>query len=181
MPAPHPRPWHRNSLFAAGPRHPLTREERAKFQYLVRLHHGAGRLTRAAKDVAGSLLRRLAVDGRCDPSHDTIAGDALCSARTVRRSLASLRGCGLLFWQRRIARCRDGRIEQTSNQYWLSPSAAAPAPEPCGQEGRQIPKIKDKTAFEATPGDAATVREALAAVRKMMEARLAAARANKGN
>jgi hypothetical protein len=80
-----------------------------------------------------AMLRRLGVDGRCDPSHDTIAGDALCSVRTVRRALAGLRAVGLLAWQRRIARCRDGRIEQVSSQFWLSPSAAAPVLSPSGR------------------------------------------------
>jgi len=35
--------------------------------------------------------RRLGVDGQLDPSHDTIADDVGCCARTVRRALAALK------------------------------------------------------------------------------------------
>jgi hypothetical protein len=118
MPRPHPRPWHRGSVFGDGPRVPLDRERRARFRFLLQLHHRAGRLTRAARDVGEALARRLGSDGRCDPAHATLAGDAGCSARTARRATAAMRDLGLLRWQTRLVRA-GWRTEQTSNAYEL--------------------------------------------------------------
>jgi hypothetical protein len=79
MPNPHhPKPWHCGSVFGEGQRRPLDREQHARFRFLLRIHHQAGKLTRAAGDVGEALLRRLGIDGRCDPAHATLAADAGC-------------------------------------------------------------------------------------------------------
>lgn len=114
----HPRPWHRGSLFGAGPRRPLDRNQRARFRYLLDAHRRGGRLTPNAMLVGAALLRRLGEDGRCDPAHATLASDAGCGERTVRRALAVMRGLGLVFWQMRLVRA-GWRAEQTSNAYGL--------------------------------------------------------------
>jgi DNA-binding GntR family transcriptional regulator len=62
------------------------------------------------------------VDGQLDPSHDTIADDVGCCARTVRRALAALKALGLVMWQCRLVRA-GWRVAQTSNAYLLSLSA----------------------------------------------------------
>jgi AraC-like DNA-binding protein len=114
MPNPHPRPWHRGSVFGVGPRRPLDRERRARYRYLLNAHRRARRLTPLTELIGDALVRRLGVDGQLDPSHDTIAEDVGCSSRTVRRALAALRALGLLMWQCRLV--RDGwRTAQTSN------------------------------------------------------------------
>jgi hypothetical protein len=119
MPNPHPRPWHRGSVLGDGPRQPLDREQRARFRFLLNVHRRARRLTPLTELIGDALVRRLGVDGQLDPSHDTIAEDAGCCARTVRRALGALKALGLLTWQRRLV--RDGwRVAQTSNAYLLS-------------------------------------------------------------
>ena len=109
----HPRPWHRGSVFGDGPRVPLDRERRARFRFLLNAHHRAGRITRAARDVGEALLRRLSVEGRCDPCHDTLAADAACSARTVGRATMAMRALGLVRWTMRLVRA-GWRAEQTA-------------------------------------------------------------------
>jgi DNA-binding GntR family transcriptional regulator len=109
-------PWHKGSIFTAGPRHPLSPDQRRAWLARVELERRAGRLTPAYADIARTLLRHLAEDGRCDPSQATLAERSGYSERTVRRALAALHGLGLLDWQRRLVR-RPSRAEQTSNAY----------------------------------------------------------------
>lgn len=122
MPTLHPRPWHRGSLFTDGPRRSLNREQRARFCFLIRAHARQGRLSPMGEWVGRALLKRLGTDGQCDPSHETLARDAGCSARTVRRATATMRSLGLLRWQTRLIRT-SWRAEQTSNAYELIPTA----------------------------------------------------------
>src|SRR5689334_51143 len=131
MPSSHPRPWRRGSLFGPGPRRPLTRDERARFRYLLRAHTRAGRLSPRGEWVGNALLKRLGEDGQCDPAHVTLAEDAGCGERTVRRALTIMRGLGLLRWQTRLVRA-GWRAEQVSNQYVLAPVSTLPA---CGGHG----------------------------------------------
>jgi AraC-like DNA-binding protein len=169
MPNAHPRPWHKGSLFGEGRRVPLDRERRARFRYLLNAHHRGGGITRAARDVGEALLRRLGTDGQCDPSHDTLATDAACSARTVRRATARMHTLGLLRWQQRLVRT-SWRAEQTSNAYELIPSANPPAP--CGgQRGRETRRILIPT-VPVISGDRAEALAALARRRAAMEQRL---------
>jgi len=167
----HPRPWRRGSLFASGPRRPLDRQERARFRYLLRAHARAGRLSAKAEWVGQALLKRLSEDGRCDPCHETLARDAGCSARTVRRAIAALQSLGLLRWQTRLV-WTGWRTEQTSNAYELIPRAAPPPPSCGGQSVRQTRK-KDITTVQAILlEDAAAARAALARRRAVIEERL---------
>jgi AraC-like DNA-binding protein len=140
----HPRPWHTGSIFGDGYRRSLDREQRATFRYLLAAHRHAGRLTPHHELVGKALVRRLGVDGRCDPSHETIAADVGCSARTVRRATAFMRSLGLLRWQTRLVRAK-WRAEQTSNAYELIPTLMIPPNPPLrrkadrcgGQDGRE--------------------------------------------
>ena len=138
----HPRPWHRGSVFGAGPRAPLDREGRARFRYLLNCHRRAHRLTPLAELVGAALLKRLSIDGRCDPGHLTIAEDAGCSDRTVRRAINALRGLGLLAWQQRVVR-EGWRVLQTSSAYVLSIAGTPPAAPifTGGQSGRETERI----------------------------------------
>ena len=112
------------ALFGDRPRRPLDREQRARFQFLINAHRRAHRLTPHAELVGNALLKRLGVDGQCDPSHQTLAGDAACDERTVRRALDRLKALGMVRWVNRIV--RDGwRAAQTSNAYLLAPSEVA--------------------------------------------------------
>ena len=171
MPTPHPRPWHRGSLFGDGPRVPLDRERRARFRFLLSAHHSGGRITRAARDVGEALLRRLSGDGRCDPSHDTLAEDAACSARTVRRATASMRALGLVRWTTRLVRA-GWRAEQTSNAYELVPSAAAPAPRCGGQGVRETRRVDISYCQQASPAEVAAAQATLAQRCATMQQRL---------
>jgi DNA-binding transcriptional MocR family regulator len=115
----HPRPWRRDSIFGPGRRVPLDRERRAVWKARLELFRRAGRITADHALVGLALVKRLAVDGRCDPSHATLANDSGTSVSTVQRALVKFAACGLAEWARRLV--RDGwRTEQTSNAYVLT-------------------------------------------------------------
>jgi Helix-turn-helix domain len=127
----HPRPWRRGSEHGPGPRRPLSADQRRIWLARAELERRAGRLTALHVDVGRALLKRLGEDGRCDPAQTTLATDAGCSERTVRRALAALRELGLLAWAQRLvvrpwpAGGRGAtRAEQTSNAYALELPAA---------------------------------------------------------
>jgi hypothetical protein len=173
MPNAHPRPWRKDSLFGAGPRRPLDREQRARFRFLVTAHRRARRIPPLAEMIGSALVRRLGVDGQLDPSHETIAGDVGCSSRTVRRALDALKALGLVLWQRRLVR-EGWRTEQTSNAYMLVPADVGNLPTPraprCdGQNGRQTRQIE---IHSATQADVRTAQAALTKRRAEIEARL---------
>jgi hypothetical protein len=169
----HPKPWHRGSIFGDGTRTPLDRNGRARFRFLLNAYRRARRLTRAAVDVGEALVKRLGDDGRCDPSHETLARDAGCSESTIGRSLVQMRDLGLLRWDRRIVR-NGWRAEQTSNQYQLDPTGESPAPLP----NRPVPcdrhfERETRTDVIQIPGlEVKKAQEALARVRQRMEARM---------
>jgi hypothetical protein len=137
----------------------------ARFRYLLRAHARAGRITPRAEWVGCALLKRLADDGRCDPAHATLAADAGCSERTVRRATAAMRALGMVRWQTRLVRA-GWRAEQTSNAYELIPAA----PLPCAGQRvretrkREIPYRPNLGSIEA--------QAALARRRSVIEARL---------
>jgi hypothetical protein len=144
MPHGHPRPWYRDSLFGDGPRCPLDRNQRARFKFLLDAHVRARRLPAKQERVGRALVKRLGADGRCDPTHATLAAHAGCSERTARRACETLRRLGLLRWQHRLVRA-GWRSEQTSNAYVLMVTAANPAPlSSGGQKGRET-KLIDKS------------------------------------
>ena len=113
-------------MFGDGPRRPLSADERRAWIARADLERRAGRLTATHLLVAGALLRRLGVDGQCDPAHATLARDAGCDPSSVLRALQALQAVDLVTWERRLVRCpwpaggqRATRAEQTSNAYEL--------------------------------------------------------------
>jgi hypothetical protein len=155
----HPRPWRRGSLFGDGPRRPLSADERRVWLARAEAERRARRLTALHVEVARALLRRLGVDGQCDPAQATLARDAGCDPSSVLRALNALRAVGLVAWERRLVRrpWPEGgrgatRAEQTSNAYELllpdrpvAPreerrrSAAQPRPDCDRQAAGEIP------------------------------------------
>ena len=137
MPAHQPRPWRRGSLFGAGLRCPLDREQRAVWRARLELARRGGRLTALHAAIGTALARRLGQDGRCDPSHATLATDAGASERTVRRALEAMAECGMVQWLRRLVRA-GWQAMQTSNAYVLVVSSAPihPAARHGGQADR---------------------------------------------
>lgn len=122
----HSRPWHRGSVFGDGPRQALDPDRRRAWLARVEAERRAGTLPAQQANVAKALLKRLGEDGRCDPSHATLAADSGAGERTVRRALDALRELKLLRWERRLVRRAwpEGglgaqRAEQTSNAYEL--------------------------------------------------------------
>jgi hypothetical protein len=123
MPNLRPPRWHRGSIFGDGPRHPLDRERRAQWKARLAMHERAGRITSDHEKIGEALLKRLGTDGRCDPSHATLAADTRKDVSTVKRAMKAFQACGLVSWARRIV--RDGRrVVQTSNAYLLTLGAA---------------------------------------------------------
>ena len=122
----HPRPWRRGSVFGDGPRRPLSADERRTWLARAEAERKAGRLTALHVVIAGYLLRRLGVDGQCDPAHATLARDAGCDPSSVLRALQALQAVDLVRWERRLVRRPwpaggrgATRAEQTSNAYEL--------------------------------------------------------------
>ena len=122
----HPRPWRRGSVFGDGPRRPLSADERRMWLARAEAERKAGRLTALHVVIAGYLLRRLGVDGQCDPAHATLARDAGCDPSSVLRALQALQAVDLEGWERRLVRRPwpaggpgASRAEQTSNAYEL--------------------------------------------------------------
>jgi hypothetical protein len=125
------RPWYAGSLFSAGPRRPLTRDQRRIWTAQLELHRRSRAITATHRDVGKALLARLGEDGRLDPSQDTLAVDAGCCPRTVREALRRLNRLGLASWLRRLVRTRQG-VRQTSNGYSLHLSDAPAVAVCCG-------------------------------------------------
>ena len=122
----HPRPWRRGSVFGDGPRRPLSADERRAWIARADLERRAGRLTPTHLLVAHALLRRLGMDGQCDPAHATLAHDAGCDPSSVLRALQALQAVDLVRWERRLVRRPwpaggrgATRAEQASNAYEL--------------------------------------------------------------
>ncbi len=150
----------------------MTREHRARFEFLARAHRRAGRLTASGEDVAEALIKRLGASGQLDPSKDTLATDTGASERTVARELDKMRALGLVRWTRRLVR-NGWRTEQTSNAYELLPDLVPNPPACGGHSGRETPR--EPSVRKPTPDPTAlrAAQAALAAVRARMEARLA--------
>ena len=171
----HPRPWHRGSEFGAGLRFPLDRERRCVWRVRLDLARRAGRITALHALVGEALLRRQGTDGRCDPSHDTLAEDVGCCARTVRTALAALFQIGMLRWINRLVRV-GSRVEQTSNAYTLIVAVVAafvPRPRrknPCSTSGGK-PCRETKLDLNQDTRLTLAARQALAQVRLKFEKR----------
>src|ERR1044072_1302426 len=162
---PHPRPWHRASTFGPGHRTPLNRDQRARFRYLLEAAYRARRITAVHHRVGEALLRRLSTEGQCDPSQVTLANDAGCNERTVRRAIVRMRALGLLRWQQRITR-NGWRCEQTSNSYELLITAPV-----CG--GLIVRGIKRNYNRGSGSADRSSAIEAINAARLAIERRIA--------
>src|SRR6185312_643129 len=146
----HPRPWHRGSVFGDGHRMPLDHDRRAAWRARVELHRRAGELTDGGSYVALALLRRLGTDGRCDPSHQTLADDSGKSVDTVKRALKAMQQLNLIDWARRV--CREGsRVWQTSNSYLLRLGRAAFCCE--GDSARETRKVRFNIGLPKEPAD----------------------------
>ena len=177
MPTPHPRPWHRDSIFGPGPRQPLCRERRRVWKARIDLARRAGRITSEFGHVGEALLKRLGPDGRCDPSHQTLARDSGESVSTVKRALKAFYACGMVSWVRRLWR-NGTRVSQDTNAYLLTLGEAPKFPtDRCeGQAGRatcSLDKSRELPAITTTSdADIATAQAALAARRRAIEERL---------
>jgi hypothetical protein len=168
------RRWHKSSVFGDGPRVPMCRERRAVWRARIEIHRRAGRITDGESYVAAALLKRLGQDGRCDPSHATLAADSGESVSTVKRALAAFHDCGLVSWVRRLA--RDGwRAVQISNAYRLTlgEPAKTPASRCEVQTGRVT--LQEEIIPCVAPASAIAVARAQAALairRSVVEAKL---------
>jgi hypothetical protein len=179
MPNAHPRPWRRDSEFGPGRRVRLCRERRAVWRARLDLFRRAGRLTADHALVGEALVKRLGQDGRCDPSHGTLADDSGTSVSTVQRALVKFAACGLAAWSRRLVRA-GWRTEQTSNQYVLTlgEPPAIRAPRCDGQTDRGTRKKDISYAQQPVSGVSERVRQedrkALARIAAQMQAHAAA-------
>jgi hypothetical protein len=176
----HPRPWLAGSSFTTGRRRPLCREARRIWRARLESARRGGHITALHKEVGLAMLRRLGEDGRLDPSHATVATEAGCCDRTVRRALDRLRGLGLLGWDKRLVRA-GWRVEQTSNAYQLTPEgppipAKSPRQSTGGQVGRETPsKFISTVPAQASVAEQLAAFEALGRIAADQQARFVAA------
>ena len=166
------RAYHGGSVYEA-PRRPLTEDGRRMFREKVRRFAVAfGARASSVMVTLEALRRHLGQDGRCDPSHATLAKETGLGQRTVRRALRLAGTAGLVSWSRRIVRTRLG-ARQTSNGYVLHPEAIVP--DPGGQRGRvtmkkEYQELRQKEQVERTSAQAAatgwrgTIEQARAAL-----------------
>ena len=177
MPTPHPRPWHRDSVFGPGPRQPLCCERRKVWKARIDLQRRAGQITDGESYVGQALLKRLGQDGRCDPSHQTLAKDSGESVSTVKRALKAFWACGLVNWVRRLWR-NGTRVSQDTNAYLLTLGEPPKFPaDRCEvQSARQTSSLDKSREFlvvaAASRADIATAQAVLAERRRAIEARL---------
>jgi hypothetical protein len=173
----HAHPWHRGSIFGEGPRHPLDRERRAVWKARLAMHERAGRITSDHEKIGEALLKRLGTDGRCDPSHATLAADTGKDVSTVKRALKAFHACGLVSWAKRIVRAGQ-RVVQTSNAYLLTLGAAPnfPADRCEVPSARQTLKDIDSSVQQSVPEVSERERReaqaAMAKRRAVVDARL---------
>jgi hypothetical protein len=188
MSNPHPRPWHKGSVFGDGPRVPMCRERRAVWRARLELHRRAHRITDGHAKVGEALITRLGTDGRCDPSHATLAADSAESVSTVKRALERFRDIGIVFWVRRIVR-EGWRAVQTSNAYLLSLGETPKIPTPACKVQTERETRKAAFSFLQTPVSAVVevspqaqqqAREALARVAAQRQAALQASGSQRG-
>lgn len=136
-----------------------------------------GTLTRAYRDVLLTLHTYRGHGGLICPSHETLAGRAKCTARTVHRAMKQARLIGLVDWAER--RVKAGwRWLRTSNRYWLTvpdtPPDATLKPtwsRTTGQDFSGGESVRKKEAFAAMVAEARGLPDLLAARRRVMEAR----------
>jgi hypothetical protein len=173
----HPRPWHRDSVFGDGPRIPMCRERRAVWKARIEIQRRAGQVTDGEAYVGQALLKRLGQDGRCDPSHQTLADDSGESVSTVKRALKAFWDCGLVNWVRRLWR-NGTRVSQDTNAYVLTLGEPPKFPRVrCeGQFGREtspVDKSTDHLLVPSTPAsERAAANAALVERQRVIEARL---------
>jgi hypothetical protein len=113
------RRWHKESVHGAGSRVPLDRNARARWITTATLLRRQGRITPAELRTAEKLATAIGTTGQLNPKHSTIAAWAIYSVSTIKRALAKLRTLGLIAWERRIVRTKNG-VRQTSNAYVLT-------------------------------------------------------------
>jgi DNA-binding transcriptional MocR family regulator len=177
MPTPHPRPWHRNSVFGDGPRMPMCRERRSVWKARIEIQRRAGQVTDGESYVGQALLKRLSQDGRCDPSHQTLADDSGESVSTVKRALKAFWACGLVNWVRRLWR-NGTRVSQDTNAYMLTLGEPPQFPRVrCDRQlGRETSSVDKSTdllpVLPRSVAEIASAQAALTARRRAIEARL---------
>jgi Helix-turn-helix domain len=137
----------REKVFGPGRAVPLDRNAKIRITAYARAWSARNRqprqhkgpITRAFLEVLGALLWAFhnSRSGVCFPSYEAIAGKAGCARSTVAEALKVLEWCGVLTWQHRITRIREGctdllgriswrwRVIRTSNAYALSDPKAA--------------------------------------------------------
>jgi DNA-binding transcriptional MocR family regulator len=148
----------------------MCRERRAVWKARIEIQRRGGRITDGEAYVGLALLKRLGQDGRCDPSHQTLADDSGESVSTVQRALKALLACGMVSWMRRLV--RDGwRASQTSNAYLLTlgETPEIPALHCDVQTGRETRQDRlssmQAAAAESSPAAQREAQAALARVR----------------
>lgn len=132
----------------------------------------------ACHDVGLALVRHLARDGRCDPSHSTLAKAARVCRRTVVSALQRLKACGLVEWTRRMMRTTDGARQISSAFRLLLGGFTWPSKPECKRRAGEISlEISTPENKERPPAPVARDPDAAEALRRIAARRTAEANA----
>ena len=178
----------REKVFGPGRAVPLDGNAKARIQAYARAWSGRNRqpgqhkgpITRAFLDVLQALLWGFhnSRTGVCFPSYERIAEKAECARSTVAEALKVLELAGVLSWQHRLTRIREGctdlfghhgwrwRVIRTSNAYaFRDPKAAvsggfaSKSENPMGTLNQEIPISRSPTSVASdSPLERALVR-----------------------
>ncbi len=169
--------YRRTATFEIGPRRPLTRREKdaakARYEELRKTEPG---FTPFFAIILSWLVDRVGYDGRCDPSHATIAEKTGTSVATVKRAIAKGIELGLISATMRVIRVAGRVLQRTSAYLFPGPKSQAEAQISVAQSELE-PRSSDLESFLLTRmepiSDAVRIaRAALAERCAQLEARM---------
>jgi hypothetical protein len=170
--------YRRTATFEIGPRRPLTRREKdaakARYEELRKTEPG---FTPFFAIILSWLVDRVGYDGRCDPSHATIAEKTGTSVATVKRAIAKGIELGLISATMRVIRVAGRVLQRTSAYLFPAPKKPEIKAETSVAQAELEPRSSDLESFLLTRmepiSDAVRIaRAALAERCAQLEARM---------
>jgi helix-turn-helix protein len=149
--------FHKECVFGPGRRERRSKRQAATYAEAIKRHTARGKLTVCWAFVLYALPSWFNwKDGRCDPSHETIADKVDLSVKTVQRALAMAKRLGLIGWDQRKVETKGDGTCQVTNQYRILPGLAEPTEAPKvdqpSRERRSI-RLKDsESGYSDSPG-----------------------------
>jgi hypothetical protein len=158
--------FHKECVFGPGRPEKRTKRQVATYAEAIKRHTARGNLTVCWAFVLYALPSWFNwKDGRCDPSHETIADQVDLSVKTVQRAFAMAKRLGLIGWDQRKVETKGGEICQVTNQYRILPGLAEPTDAPkVAPPSRERPSIRIKESESGCSDSTNPIEKALAAL-----------------